>query len=78
MAETAAPRLLSVSDAPRITSYSLHDLKRPEVEIGQAEHRIDLVNRWNIAPGSRVLEIGCGQGNATAVLADVVGEGGSV
>ncbi|KAK7961194.1 hypothetical protein PG988_012408, partial [Apiospora saccharicola] len=49
--------------------------------IAQAEHRIELVRRWGdavIAPGSRVLEIGCGQGNATAVLAEAVGEGGSV
>ncbi|KAK8108415.1 S-adenosyl-L-methionine-dependent methyltransferase [Apiospora sp. TS-2023a] len=76
-----APHRLSMSDAPRIASYSLHDPARPEIEIAQAEHRIELVRRWGdavIAPGSRVLEIGCGQGNATAVLAEAVGEGGSV
>ncbi|KAK8076739.1 hypothetical protein PG994_004011 [Apiospora phragmitis] len=73
-------RRLSISDAPRIAAYSLQDPSHPEIEIAQVEHRIDLVNRWGdaIAPGSRVLEIGCGQGNATAVLAEAVGEGGSV
>lgn len=78
--EPAPPRRLSVSDAPRIASYSLHDPAHPEIEIAQAEHRIELVRRWGdaIAPGHRVLEIGCGQGNATAVLAEAVGEGGSV
>ncbi|KAK7917960.1 Methyltransferase ustM [Apiospora marii] len=82
MAGQPAPsRRLSISDAPRIASYSLHDPAHPEIEIAQAEHRIELVRRWGdavIATGSRVLEIGCGQGNATAVLAEAVGEGGSV
>ncbi|KAK8061184.1 S-adenosyl-L-methionine-dependent methyltransferase [Apiospora hydei] len=44
--------------------------------------RPSTASTWSTAgaspPGSRVLEIGCGQGNATAVLAEAVGEGGSV
>ncbi|KAK8022015.1 S-adenosyl-L-methionine-dependent methyltransferase [Apiospora rasikravindrae] len=50
MAGQSLPNKLSISDAPRIASYSLQDPAHPEVEIAQAEHRIDLVNRWNIAP----------------------------
>ncbi|KIN05824.1 hypothetical protein OIDMADRAFT_38276 [Oidiodendron maius Zn] len=42
------------------------------------DHRLDLVSFWGITPGSRVLEIGCGQGDCTIVLADAVGESGHV
>ncbi|PKK54737.1 hypothetical protein CI102_1671 [Trichoderma harzianum] len=49
-----------------------------ELEISQAEHRVNLINFWQIAPGSRVLEIGCGQGTTTAVLAEAVGPTGHV
>lgn len=44
----------------------------------QLEHRINLVRYWDITPGSRVLEIGCGQGDCTLVLADAVGEEGHI
>ena len=44
----------------------------------QTEHRLRLIDLWNIAPGSRVLEIGCGQGDTTAALAAAVGENGFV
>ncbi|KAK3344488.1 S-adenosyl-L-methionine-dependent methyltransferase [Lasiosphaeria hispida] len=37
-----------------------------------------LLQRLNLAPGSRVLDIGCGPGDLTAHIADVVGESGSV
>ncbi len=46
--------------------------------IAQMEHRRALVSFWDIQPGSRVLEIGCGQGDTTIVLADAVGEHGHV
>ena len=42
------------------------------------QHRISLVSFWDIQPGSRVLELGCGQGDATIVLADAVGPDGHV
>ncbi|PHH90656.1 hypothetical protein CDD83_3019 [Cordyceps sp. RAO-2017] len=48
------------------------------VEVGQAEHRIQLVNQWRIPASSRILEIGCGQGTCTAVLAAAVGADGHV
>ncbi|MET3193888.1 SAM-dependent methyltransferase [Bacillus sp. OAE603] len=44
----------------------------------QTEHRFKLVEFWNIKEGSKVLEIGCGQGDTTAVLAYTVGENGIV
>ncbi|KAK9776072.1 putative S-adenosyl-L-methionine-dependent methyltransferase [Seiridium cardinale] len=70
--------IMSLSEASKIASYSLQQPGHPEVELAQAEHRIRLVNLWDIAPGSRVLELGCGQGNATAVLAHAVGPQGHV
>lgn len=42
------------------------------------EHRLRLVDFWNIYYGSRILEIGCGQGETTAALAYAVGENGFV
>lgn len=44
----------------------------------QTEHRVKLVNLWQIPRGARVLEIGCGQGDTTAVLAHCVGPEGFV
>lgn len=44
----------------------------------QFEHRVNIVRAWNIPPGSRVLEIGPGQGDCTIVLAAAVGEQGYV
>jgi SAM-dependent methyltransferase len=44
----------------------------------QTRFRMALVDDWRIAPGARVLEIGCGQGDTTAVLADAVGGEGRV
>jgi ubiquinone/menaquinone biosynthesis C-methylase UbiE len=44
----------------------------------QTEHRVKLAQFWGIKEGSRVLEIGCGQGDTTAVLSHLVGETGFV
>ena len=41
-------------------------------------HRLRLASIWDIRPSSRVLEIGCGQGDCTIVLADAVGPDGHV
>ena len=46
--------------------------------LGGLDHRINLIKFWGITPGSRVLEIGCGQGDCTTVLADAVGPDGLV
>lgn len=44
----------------------------------QTEHRLKVAEFWGIKEGSRVLEIGCGQGDTTAALAYLVGETGFV
>ncbi|WP_391207022.1 class I SAM-dependent methyltransferase [Psychrobacillus sp. L4] len=50
----------------------------PTIQSLQTEHRLKLVNFWDIKVGSKVLEIGCGQGDTTAVLAYIVGDEGFV
>ncbi len=49
-----------------------------EIQTGQTEHRVKLAESWGIEAGSRILEIGCGQGDTTAVLAYFTGEKGHV
>ncbi|MEK8128704.1 methyltransferase domain-containing protein [Paenibacillus filicis] len=44
----------------------------------QTAHRIELAEFWGIQSGERILEIGCGQGDTTAVSAYMVGEEGHV
>jgi ubiquinone/menaquinone biosynthesis C-methylase UbiE len=44
----------------------------------QLQHRLDILQKWVLMPGSKVLEIGCGQGDCTLVLADLVGEHGHI
>ena len=73
--------VLPLSSAERIASYQLLPPNGKDIEIAQATHRINLVNTWEptvIFPGARVLEIGCGQGNCTAVLAGAVGPQGHI
>ncbi|THA80297.1 class I SAM-dependent methyltransferase [Streptomyces sp. A0592] len=50
----------------------------PDIQLSQTRHRAALVESWHIAPGSTVLELGCGQGDMTAVLAEAVGPKGRV
>lgn len=61
-----------------ILDYMATDEKTYSIQKVQTEHRIAIVDSWGIMPGSRVLEIGCGQGDTTAVLAHYVGEEGLV
>ncbi|MET8295125.1 class I SAM-dependent methyltransferase [Streptomyces sp. NPDC005180] len=50
----------------------------PDIQLSQTRHRAALVAGWRIGSGSTVLELGCGQGDMTAVLAEAVGPGGRV
>ncbi|WP_285631117.1 methyltransferase domain-containing protein [Lentzea sp. NBRC 102530] len=50
----------------------------PDIQLTQTAYRLDLARTWQIPRGARVLEIGCGQGDMTAVLADQVGPDGRV
>src|SRR4051794_2160858 len=54
-----------------------HELS-PDEQLRQTAFRAALVDEWKIPVGARVLEVGCGQGDTTAVLADAVGEHGRV
>lgn len=50
-----------------------------EIIDSQAAHRMRLIKAWGcIGSGTRVLEIGCGQGTCTEVLAEAVGTRGHV
>ena len=49
-----------------------------DITRSRIEHRLRLADFWKIYSGSRVLEIGCGQGETTAVLAYATGESGFV
>lgn len=75
---------LPLSIGPKIASYAIPPPNGPTpsslaIELSQARHRIRLLNAWGgISPGSRVLEIGCGQGTCTGVLAEAVGPAGHV
>ncbi|KAJ4297420.1 hypothetical protein N0V88_004342 [Collariella sp. IMI 366227] len=69
---------LPLASADKIASYAVSG---PEpspaafaVELSQAVHRINLINAWDpaIVPGTRVLELGCGQGTCTQALAEAV------
>ena len=50
----------------------------PESQVRQTAYRLTLADDWEIQAGDRVLEIGCGQGDTTAVLAHRVGPNGRV
>ena len=50
----------------------------PGEQLRQTRFRRALVEQWQIPEGARVLEIGCGQGDTTAVLADALGSAGRV
>lgn len=50
----------------------------PQEQIRQTAYRFQLAQAWGIEPGQKILEIGCGQGDMTAVLAEMVGPGGHV
>jgi SAM-dependent methyltransferase len=65
-------------DADSIARLSLHDPKHFDVQHSQTVHRLVLLEHWNIQNGSKVLELGCGQGDCTTVLASVVGNQGEV
>jgi ubiquinone/menaquinone biosynthesis C-methylase UbiE len=65
-------------DAASIAQLSLHDPDHFSIQHSQTLHRLALIQHWNIPTGSNVLELGCGQGDCTTVLANSVGEQGSV
>jgi ubiquinone/menaquinone biosynthesis C-methylase UbiE len=65
-------------DAAALARLSLHNPKKFSIQHAQTLHRLALLQHFRISPGSKVLELGCGQGDCTIVLANAVGEEGSV
>ncbi|KAK3383470.1 hypothetical protein B0T24DRAFT_661977 [Lasiosphaeria ovina] len=83
--------VLPLSAASKIASYAIQPASgasqlSQRIELSQAMHRIRLINAWGsssssittLGPGTRVLELGCGQGTCTQALAEAVGPGGHV
>ncbi|MEU6500379.1 methyltransferase domain-containing protein [Streptomyces californicus] len=66
------------AEAPSLAAGMAAADHSPDGQLIQTRHRAALVASWDIAPGSTVLELGCGQGDTTAVLAEAVGPGGRV
>ncbi|RAH57050.1 SAM-dependent methyltransferas-like protein [Aspergillus piperis CBS 112811] len=64
--------------AASIARLSLHDPNNFHIQHSQTLHRLTLLQHWAIPAGSKLLELGCGQGDCTTVLASAVGEQGSV
>ncbi|KAJ5199092.1 hypothetical protein N7491_000345 [Penicillium cf. griseofulvum] len=65
-------------DAASIARISLHNPAYFSIQHSQTIHRLALLQHWKIPTNSKVLELGCGQGDCTAVLANAVGEQGRV
>ena len=59
-----------------IKNYQLFE--EDQVQQIQLQHRFDLAKAFGVREGMRILEIGCGQGDTTVVLADLVGEEGHI
>lgn len=76
------PPLLTMSllsDLPRLAKLNIYDnTTGNEPSTAQVAHRVELLKCWPELAGKSVFEVGCGQGDATAVLAAAVGEQGSV
>ncbi|TDZ16717.1 Methyltransferase ustM [Colletotrichum orbiculare MAFF 240422] len=64
--------------AATIARVSLHDPEHFDIQRTQTLHRLALLKQWDIAPGSKILELGCGQGDCTTALASAAGESGTV
>jgi ubiquinone/menaquinone biosynthesis C-methylase UbiE len=77
-ANLAATIMSKQLDAVSIARLSLHDPSNFGIQHSQTEHRLELVKHWNVSAGANVLELGCGQGDCTTVLASVVGEQGKI
>ena len=69
------PGRLQVEDVLPYSPFSAVD---PEGDRVQITHRLKLVEFWQPGAGDRVLEVGCGQGSTTCVLACAVGPDGFV
>jgi ubiquinone/menaquinone biosynthesis C-methylase UbiE len=69
---------MSSEQEESIASLSLHSEGHLKTQLQSTQHRIDIVSNWDIPMGAKVLELGCGQGDCTAVLAELVGPNGHI
>jgi ubiquinone/menaquinone biosynthesis C-methylase UbiE len=69
LAAELAPHFLETRSEPTESSAGL---------TSQMQHRLAIINFFAITPGSRVLELGCGQGDTTLALAHAVGPSGHI
>lgn len=69
---------MSIDNIQYIVNCMATNEQTKDIQLIQTEHRLKLVDAWEIREGSHVLEIGCGQGDTTAVLAYLVGDKGFV
>jgi SAM-dependent methyltransferase len=67
-----------VDHAESIAALMATSITNRPGQVVQTRFRQALAQTWGIEPGASVLEIGCGQGDMTAVLADLVGPDGRV
>ena len=89
LAETA-PSSTASSQAEELAKTHITAIHNGDNKIAfrQTEHRLDLLRRFGIGVGAdassegsaaeHILELGCGQGDCTVVLAAVLGEKGHV
>lgn len=70
--------MASQPDTEAIARLSLHDPTHFAIQKSQTVHRLALLQQWKIATGTTVLEVGCGQGDCTTILATAVGAHGKV
>ncbi|KAK3490022.1 hypothetical protein B0T13DRAFT_519574 [Neurospora crassa] len=56
-----------------ITCFPHDPSLRTLVQIPRFRQRLSILSQWSIPPGSRVLDIGCGQGDSSLVLAMELG-----
>ena len=71
-------RMTTMNHTETIASQMALYQQYPDIQLAQTAVRQEIVAVWQIPSGARVLEIGCGQGDMTAVLADAVGPAGHV
>ncbi len=65
-------------DPQELAALLAPDPSAREAQRAEIAFRCRLIDRWKVMAGERVLELGCGQGDATIVLADRVGPAGAV
>lgn len=70
--------MVTTQDVESVALLNLHHPDHKAIPLAQTGHRFEILSKWNIPPGSSVLEIGCGQGDCTAILAYIVGPEGHV